>query len=186
MRVPIDGGTPEQIMTGRFYPGIRCTAARTNFCVFAQLPDNSNELIFWSFDPVKGRGKELGRLRVDTKKSYNWALSPDGQLISAGVGEAESTVYLLRSDGRKAHNIEIKGWPDLDYMDFSVDGKGLFMTSTSNGVSTLLFVDLTGKAHPLWQPKSPTVGWAIATRDGRRLAILGQTENSNVWMIRGF
>jgi len=186
MRIPIEGGTPESIMTGRFYRGIRCTGVQASFCVFAELPEKSNELTFWSFDPVKGRGKELGHMTVDIKKSYNWALSPDGQLITAGVENAESTLYLLRTDGRKANNIEIKGWPGLEFMDFSADSKGLFMNSTSNGVSTLLFADLNGKAHLLWQPKSPSVEWALPTRDGHRLAISGQTTNSNIWMIRGF
>jgi hypothetical protein len=71
IRQPQATGTPESIMTGRFYRGIRCTWAQASFCVFAELPEKSNELTFWSFDPVKGRGKELGHMRVDTKKNYN-------------------------------------------------------------------------------------------------------------------
>jgi len=57
MRVPVDGGTPEFILAGRFYIGIRCTGAHANFCAFAEQPDDRNELIFSAFDPIKGRGR---------------------------------------------------------------------------------------------------------------------------------
>jgi hypothetical protein len=106
--------------------------------------------------------------------------------ILAGIEGAESTLLVRRTDGRPTHDVEIKGWPGLEYMDFSADSKGVFMNSTSNGVGTLLYVDLTGKAHPLWKPKYPNVGWAFPTRDGRQLAIVGQSSYANVWMLKDF
>jgi serine/threonine protein kinase/Tol biopolymer transport system component len=186
MRVPVEGGTPELIQSGRFYKGIRCTAASANFCVLAEEPDDRKELIFSAFDPIKGRGRELCRMIVDREKPYNWALSPDGVYILAAIESAESTLLVRRTDGGSSHDVEIKGYPGLDYMDFSADSKGIFMNSTSNGVGTLLYVDLTGKVHPLWQPKYPYVGYAFPTRDGRHLAIIGGSAYSNVWMLNDF
>ncbi len=186
MRVPIDGGTPEFILSGQFYDGIRCTSARANFCVFAEKSNDGNELIFYSFDPVKGRGRELTRMRVDLTKNYNWVLSPDGVYVLAGNQEGESTLIARRTDGRQLHDLEIKGWPGLNFMDFSADSKGLFMNSTAHGIKTLVYVDLKGKGHPLWHPESPRVGWATPTRDGSHLAILGESSNSNLWMLKNF
>jgi eukaryotic-like serine/threonine-protein kinase len=186
MRVPIDGGTPEFVLAGRFYVGIRCTGAQANFCVFAEQPDDKSELIFSTFDPVKGRGRELCRIPVRRDKEYNWDLSPDGLYILAGMGGAESTLLVRRTDGHPIHDVEIKGWPGLNFMDFSADSKGLFMNSTSNGVGTLLYVDLTGRAKPLWQPKYPNVLWAFPTRDGRHLAIAAESSNSNLWVLKDF
>jgi Tol biopolymer transport system component len=186
MRVPVDGGAPEFIMSGRFYIGIRCTGAHANFCVFAEQPDDRSELIFTAFDPIKGRRQELCRMPVDRDKSYNWDLSPDGVYITAGIQGAESKLLVRRTDGGPTHDVEIKGWPGLDYMDFSADSKGLFMNSTSNGVGTLLYVDLAGRARPLWEPRNPNVGYAFSTRDGRHLAIIGQSSNSNLWMLKDF
>jgi len=60
------------------------------------------------------------------------------------------------------------------------------MNSTSTGVATLLYVDLAGNAHPLWQPKYPTVSLAMQSRDGRRLAIVGESDSSNPWMLKDF
>jgi serine/threonine protein kinase/Tol biopolymer transport system component len=186
MRAPVDGGTPEFILAGRFYRGIRCTGAQANFCVFAEQPDDKNELIFSTFDPVKGRGRELCRIPVRRDKQYNWDLSPDGLYILAGIDGAENTLLVRRTDGHPTHEVEIKGWPGLNFMDFSADSKGLFMNSTSNGVGTLLYVDLAGRAKPLWQPKYPNVLWGFPTRDGRHLAIAAASFNSNLWLLKDF
>ena len=99
---------------------------------------------------------------------------------------AESTLLVRRTDGHPTHDVEIKGWPGLNFMDFSADSKGLFMNSMSNGVGTLLYVDLTGRAKPLWQPKYPNVLWALPTRDGRHLAIAAESSNSNLWVLKDF
>jgi len=59
----------------------------------------------------------------------------------------------------------------------------------------LLYVDLKGNAHVLQEHKgslSPavmggfSVPWGVPSPDGRHLAILGWTRNSNVWMMEGF
>ena len=39
-------------------------------------------------------------------------------------------------------------------MDFSADSKGFLTTSTVNGLTSLLYIDLSGKVTPLWQPKA--------------------------------
>jgi eukaryotic-like serine/threonine-protein kinase len=186
MRVSVDGGTPEFIMSGRFYYGIRCPFAQANFCVFAEQSDDRSELIFSAFDPIKGGRKELCRMSVERDKSYNWNISKDGVYIMAGISGAQSKLLLRRTDGRPAHDVEVKGWPGLNNIDFSADSKGVFMNSTSNGVATLLYVDLAGNAHPLWQPKYPTVSNAMPSRDGRHLAITGESDSSNLWMLRDF
>jgi eukaryotic-like serine/threonine-protein kinase len=186
MRVSIDGGTPELIMSGRFYFGIRCPFAQANFCVFAERSDDRSELIFGAFDPIKGGRKELCRMSVERDKTYNWNISKDGVYIMAGIWGAQSKLLLRRTDGRPAHDIDVKGWPGLNNIDFSADSKGVFMNSTSNGVATLLYVDLAGNARALWQPKYPTVSNAMPSRDGRHLAITGESDSSNLWMLRDF
>jgi hypothetical protein len=186
MRVSIDGGTPELIMSGRFYTGIRCAWLPANSCVSAEQSDDRQQLIFSAFDPIEGRQRELCRMNVDRDKSYNWNVSKDGVYVMAAIAGAQSKLLLRRTDGRPAHDIGGKGWPGLNNIDFSADSKGVFMNSTSNGVATLLYVDLAGNAHPLWQPKYPTVSNAEPSRDGYHLAITGESDSSNLWMLRDF
>jgi hypothetical protein len=185
MRVPVHGGAPEQVFSARTYNGLRCTNASANFCVFADQSVDGRELIFNAFDPVKGRGRELARVPCNPSRHYNWAVSPDGKYISVKQSE-QSTIYLRRTDGQPIPDITVKDWPALDNMDFAADSKGLLMNASPNGIRTLLYVDLTGRARQLWQPQSPKVGWAVPTRDARRLAIEGETVSSNIWSLKDF
>src|SRR5215469_13463693 len=97
------------------------------FCVFAELPANGTDLVLSAFDPVKGRGRELVRIPTDRKKSYNWVISPDGLSVVVRVAYSESTLKARRTDGRPAPDLAIKGWPTLEYFDFSTNSTGLFM-----------------------------------------------------------
>jgi hypothetical protein len=63
----------------------------------------------------------------------------------------------------------------------------LFVTSNPTGWrSSLLYVDLAGNAHELWQVKGRFQSWGIASRDGKYLAIPAPTTSSNVWMAEGY
>jgi eukaryotic-like serine/threonine-protein kinase len=185
MRVPVHGGAPEQIFSTRAYNGLRCTDAAANFCAFAEQSADGHELIFSAFDPVKGRGRELARAPCNPARHYNWALSPDGKYI-ASAQEEQSTINLRRTDGQVLPDITVKDWPGPDNMDFAADSKALLMNAAPNGVKTLLYVDLAGNARQLWQPQSPRVGWAVPTRDAKRLAIEGETVSSNIWCLKDF
>ena len=53
-------------------------------------------------------------------------------------------------------------------------------------LSTLLYVDLMGNAHALWQVKNFQATWAIPSHNGKYLAISAPTVDSNVWMVENF
>jgi hypothetical protein len=74
----------------------------------------------------------------------------------------------------------------LDTFDWSVDGRGFFSSTTTGLGSTLLFVDLNGKAHPLWRQESSYLTWGVPSPEGRHLAILGAEFSGNMWMIENF
>jgi hypothetical protein len=81
----------------------------------------------------------------------------------------------------------VKGWSDLAGLDWSSDGKGLYLGSASPQSRTLLFADLKGNARVLWQFKG--AGGSISgvpSPDGRYLAFMDAVSNSNVWMVEGF
>jgi len=52
--------------------------------------------------------------------------------------------------------------------------------------ASLLHVDLSGNAQVLWEHKGAGDIWGVPSPDGRYLAILGEVNNSNVWMFEGF
>jgi len=185
MRVPVNGGSPEEIFSARLYNGVHCTGVAANFCAFAEQSADSHQLIFSAFDPVKGRGYELARIPWNASRHYNWALSPDGKYITAAQDE-QGTILIRRINGPAIPDITVKGWPGIDNMDFAADSKALIMNSIPNGRKILLYVDLSGNARVLWQPESPHVGFAVPSHDGKYLAIEGETISSNIWSLKDF
>jgi Tol biopolymer transport system component len=141
-----------------------------------------------AFDPLKGRGKVLRTIQKDPTAQFASGLSPDGITfaISRG-GDAEIHIRLLSLWGGSDREITVKGWPNLTGLDWSPDGKGLYVGSASPQARTLLYVDLQGNANVLWQFKGRGGHiWGVPSPDGRYLAILGSVYNSNVWMLEGF
>jgi hypothetical protein len=97
-----------------------------------------------------------------------------------------TVIHFIPLAGGQAHDLTVQGWPGFSSLDFDVDSKGLFVNSKTDGGATILYVDPAGKAHPVWQQKSSYLNWAIPSRDGRRLAMLGQSQSANMWLLDNF
>jgi hypothetical protein len=100
--------------------------------------------------------------------------------------EHENQIRIFSLPGGAAHDLTVRGWSGLQYLNWFADGKGMNVTSQSPHACTLLYVDLQGNAHPLWEQRASAYCFGVASRDGRYLAISGATLNSNVWMIENF
>src|SRR6516162_490566 len=65
--------------------------------------------------------------------------------------------------------------------------EGLFVSSNPAGFKqSLLYVDLAGNAHQIWEVNHVWASWAIPSRNGKYLAILAPTADSNLWMAENF
>jgi Tol biopolymer transport system component len=69
---------------------------------------------------------------------------------------------------------------------WAADGKGLYVANAVHEESVLLYVDLEGNARALSQNHGNNPAIGLPSPDGRHLAILGSTMNSNVWMMENF
>jgi len=95
-------------------------------------------------------------------------------------------VLLLSLGGRAPQEIRVKGWNHLDALVWMADGKGLFVSSRMQRGSVLLQVDLQGNSHILWKREGGMGTFGIPSPDGRHLAMMGWTLNSNIWMMENF
>ena len=182
MKAPMDGGAPSTIYSGSFIDTPRCSHAPANLCAVAWV--DKDELVFTSFDAARGLGRELGRVRVDHHETYGWVLSPDGSRIA--VRQAMSSTFdLLEWKTGKQRTVRADGWSMLMTMDWAPDSKSLFMSAVEPA-STLLHVDLSGHAIVLWEPQGTYVTWAMASPDGRHLAMPARAGTSNAWMLQNF
>jgi hypothetical protein len=81
----------------------------------------------------------------------------------------------------------VKNWSGFTSIDWAADSKGFFVASNPAGLrQILLYVDLGGNAHPVWQVNNILPSWAVPSRNGKYVAIPASTVDSNAWMAENF
>jgi len=182
MRVPVNGGPSEFIFEAANVSGLRCAKSSEVLCTIGEWSADGKRLTITAFDPIGGRTRALYN---DTEYIDRWDLTPDGSelAISRGRWNSETRIDLASLSGGGSRQILVKG--SVNGMVWSPDAKGLYCgTHSAEGV-TLLYVDTKGRANTIWQERGAfTVG--LPSRDGRRLAIMGASRESNAWLIEGF
>ena len=150
-------------------------------------------MVFTAFDPVNGKAHEVTRLQEQIG-NMNWGLSPDGKLIAV-TKSGDKRIRLLSIAGQPTREIVLKNWSSFTSVDWAADSKGLFVTSNPTGWrSSLLYVDLAGNAHELWQVKGSLQSWGIQSRYARRDTGLEPSKSGVIgllcaavlrWLLRG-
>ena len=190
LRVSLTGGPPELVLEGRGLTNLQCARLPSTLCLYGQVDEK--RLVFFSFDPLRGKRQEVAHLDDDIPYAYNWSLAPDGSTLAiAKARKIELTVTpdirLLSLANHTERTITLKEWPGVSSLDWAADGKSLWVsTSTNTGTYALLNVDLQGRARPVLEQTKMVVGWAIPSPDGRYLALNLASGDSNVWMIENF
>jgi Tol biopolymer transport system component len=181
LRVPINGGPAEPVMTARAGSFVACS--RLSACVLNERNTDGKQLVFYAFDPVLGKGRELTRMNADLASFYNWTFSPDESSIAVVIpGEGDGRIRISPLGGGDPRDVIVQGWSNLHTIDWAADGKGWYSCSRSAAAITLLYIDLKGHAQAL----SENFQWAVTSPDGRHLALLEWTTTSNTWMIENF
>lgn len=196
MRVPRDGGAPQQVLSAHLVDSPRCARAPAILCAIAEPSEDGKQIIFTAFDPVQGRGRELARIDADSDADYGWDLSADGTeiafvkrvprsdgkiLLSAGP------IHIVSLKGAPARVIQVKGVNTFrEYLDWAADGKGLILAHPTKMETELLYVDLEGNASALWRQKGATPLRGVSSPDGRHLAIVCGGAYNNVWLMENF
>ncbi len=186
-RVPVSGGPSRVVLTAHGWWLHQCARAPASLCLVGERTEDQKQFVFTAFDPVKGRRREVTRIATDPRATYNWFLSPDGSQIAMSFPAGANRIRLLPVAGGAPRDLVVKGRFGFSTgPDWSPDGKGFYVSSVSPRGATLLYIDLKGHASPMWEQKGSFTTWGVPSPDGRHLAILGFTVDSNVWMIENF
>lgn len=182
MRAPLNGGLPHVVLEAPAIGNFECSHAPATICAFGQ--EEPKELVISVFDPAIGEPHKIATLQA----GWAWGLSPDGKSIAASTfGATNNQIRLLSLAGQPTRQITVKNWSGFTSLDWAADSKGFFVSSNATGSrESLLYVDLAGNAHQIWQVNHVWPTWAIASRNGRYLAIPAPTIESNVWMAENF
>jgi Tol biopolymer transport system component len=187
MRISLSGGQPQPLFTAHASSVLSCARAPSSLCVIAEPSEKGEQLIISSIDLEKGRGPELFRFPLAaTNGNWFFELSPDGTRIAI-IRTAAGPIYILSLHGRTLQQVQVKGWSNLEAINWTADGNGLFVTAhTANG-REILNVDFHGNAHALWENTGGSGETLTApSPDGRYLSFNGWTMAGNMWVMENF
>jgi Tol biopolymer transport system component/DNA-binding winged helix-turn-helix (wHTH) protein len=189
-RIPLSGGPRELVLEGHAFTNLQCARLPSILCLYSQV--DAKRLVFFSFDPLQGKGQEVAHIDDDLPYAFNWSLSPDGSTLAFAKASkldlsVRPDIRLLSLRDKGERTIRLKEWPKVSSIDWAADGRSLWVSTSANtGTNALLNVDLQGRARTVWEQTKMEVGWAIPSPDGHYLALWQASGDSNVWMIENF
>jgi len=150
--------------------------------------EGTDALVFYSLDPVQGKGAARGRVEVDPGR-FAWSISPDGRRIAVvGVKAFPHTIRIVSLFGGSPEDIVLK--QDLGALwsvAWASDGRGFFATTWLPDAYTLIHVDPSGAASILLRnARDQWLFTPVPSPDGLHLAFGEQSWESNVWMLEDF
>jgi Tol biopolymer transport system component len=200
MRTPESGGPREQMADESGTHLVLCARSPSKVCVWAERVDA--ELSIYSFDPQRGKGRLITRTTQGSQKRSHSPVAHAASVskgLHADISPDGSQVAVLLPAERQIRVVSLAGAADLVVVadrllddapiHWSLDGKGWYVSSTPPTYpagSELLHVDVGGRTRVIWQQN--VRGWtsAIASPDGRHIALTHTSAVTNVWMLTGF
>ena len=181
MRMATAGGAPEKVFDTQPAAGFACARAPANLCVLSEV--DKGQTVFSSFDPVKGRLKELAR----TNPTFIWDLSPDGTRI-ARLTQPDTTavIRILSLVGGAETSVRLDRAVVAQQLAWAADGRSFYVVAVARDRAWLLLhVGPDGHTASLIPPQLWMYS-AAASPDGRKLAYTSNTGQGNVWLLEGF
>jgi Tol biopolymer transport system component len=180
--IPIGGGAPRLVLKDVGIAILECARLPSTVCMYTVVKGKNWET--YHFDVRSGKGSSAPQIDPDC----NWSLSPDGsERAIIKYGPNQGSIQLRSTDTGKTRDVEVKGWNGLLGVSWSADGRSLLVSWHNSGRdSALLNVTLDGKASVLLRSSNPEIWHAIASPDGRSLAIAEAGGAKNVWQIENF
>lgn len=183
MRVPVDGGTPEEVPIGGPLDEFRCALGEGKRCVLRTTAQGDYYALH-DLDPIRGKGRELAHTKWIPGILGDWDISPDGTQVAIpdhDSREARIRVVDLERRPNRASEREIVlvGLTDLRGLVWAADGHGWFVSVDTTVGNRLLYVWPDGR----FQSLGDIPGWAVPSPDGRRVAFLNRIVASNAWIV---
>ncbi|HEU5403366.1 MAG TPA: protein kinase [Terriglobales bacterium] len=184
-RVPTTGGSSEQMFPVRPGSWPLCARPPANVCAIAEPSGDLKEVIVTALDPLRGRGPELMRFKVEP--SVNWAvdLTPDGNRIAVLTNPA-GPIQIVSLRGQPVRIIHPKGLTNIQFLHWAENGHGVYVSTGARSGRALWHVDLQGNVDLLWETRGGDWAAGLPSPDGRHMAIQSSDDSSNVWMMENF
>jgi hypothetical protein len=188
MKKPLAGGAPVLIDTRNdALWRLRCAIAASR-CVLAE--NHNNITTFVDFDPERGRGQELCRVKWNEEATmYDWDVSPDGSAIAyIESGHAQTDIHVITLRDHSATNtvLPVRNVDPLRSIRWNAHATGFFV-STGNASSdalSILHVTFDGAYKILRREVNSGMATVATSADGKHIAFRRWEPNNNIWMLR--
>ena len=193
MRVPLAGGPSELVLESPWLTNQQCARSPSTRCIYST--SGPNRTTFSTFNPVTGSSAEIAGAKVTSPAFIIWSLSPDGKYLASGETKLaeQPSVRILSIADHTWRIVPVPGWAEIGGIDWAADGKNIWVganrRTSSFGrldISALLKIDLDGTISTVLENSTVRFSGAIPSPDGRRLALFGVTDPSNVWLLQNF
>jgi Tol biopolymer transport system component len=178
--IPVGGGTRRLILRDDQIWNVQCARSSSGFCLYSIVKGETHET--FRFDLKTG--KNSGPPQVDPP--CNWSLSPDASRRALICDNPKGTIRLRSTLTGQTQELKVKGWDELDSLEWAVDGKSLFVTWGRGPETALLNVKLDGTVSVLSRSATLGIVGVIPSPDGHSLAIAANSTSRNVWQIENF
>jgi Tol biopolymer transport system component/DNA-binding winged helix-turn-helix (wHTH) protein len=187
MRVPVTGGAPRLVFEAPDIWDIECARLPSPVCVGGQ--NQTGKARIFKFDSTTGQrvGLPVIERKID---SFNWSLSPDGKYFawpSEHTTLNEFGVRIFSVEGEWKQDMAVPDWAEISNLDWAPDCMGLWACARNpRGRSALLNIRMNGDITTSFSSPSLDLHWAIPSPDGRRLALVADSNSSNMWLLESF
>ena len=191
MRRATGGGTPETVLDTLDYgraDNFWCSSNPKASAPCVLGLKEGKDLVFFSLDPIFGKGNQLGRIEV-VGKYMGWGTSPDGsRLALVDRDKYGSRIEVLILADRTWHEVALEpGAGNLQSIAWAADGKSFFAMSWTPDSYNVLHVTAAGKVQLLLRNgRNRWLHNPLPSPNGKYLAFSAETWDSNVWMIDRF
>jgi WD40 repeat protein len=179
MRIPLAGGSAEEILRSDDVEVLNCSHTPGGACVFSEFQGKAR--IGSLFDPEHGRGPKVLEI---TGNGAGPVISPNGQHIAFVLPETpHNRIRIVDLHGATERQITVAGAEDLPTLDWSADGASFFSGDIQSNGTRLLHIERNGSSQVLWTQTERVYVWGIPSPDGRYLATFKTDLTANVWMV---
>jgi eukaryotic-like serine/threonine-protein kinase len=188
MRVSVTGGASTHVLDLPMAAGtdFQCTRPPGTSCVLGK--PEKDQAVFYSFDPINGLGKEIGRTTVGEPGPWiNWALRPDGKSIAiAGADVLQKNIRIIDLESGSQKDLNAESYV-IGGMSWTSDGSALYGASQLGNDFFLFKTDLSGNTKNLLKrPPGQTMYSPLVSPDGRYLAFSQQYGESNIFLLENY
>jgi Tol biopolymer transport system component len=192
MEVSLAGGPPRLILEVPHLWDVECARTPEPRCIYIQterVEGETGRLKVFSFRPETGERTELPAIEAKVDNP-NFSFSHDGQYVAWQCGRPNTDQFGLRiasMDSDRGRFVALPHWSDLYGIDWSADSKALWVCARdSRGNSKLINVGLDGSSSTVLSGPNLSLEWVVSSFDGHHLALVKNSNSSNVSLLEAY